>query len=264
MGTETRVRRSVSSDYALRATALCAHADFHRSPFVEGLRVACGIGLVLANLLVLTVANTNAQDTDLRLIDAVKRQDTEAVRVLLEEPVNVDASQVDGATALHWAAYRDDVPMATLLIASGANVNAPTRIGNLIPIVMEVASGRREKMKVFGDNYSTKDGTGVRDYIHVTDIALAHINALEYLNVKKKNITINLSTGKGYSVFEIINKIEEISGNIVSYHVSDRRDGDLDTLIATYNKAKSILNWEPINSDIETILITTWNVYEKK
>ena len=90
MGTETRVRRSVSSGYASRASSLYAHADSHRRPFVEGLRVACGIGLVLANLLVLTVANTNAQDTDLRLIDAVKRQDTEAVRVLLEEPVNVD------------------------------------------------------------------------------------------------------------------------------------------------------------------------------
>ena len=79
--------------------------------------MACGIGLVLANLLVLTVANTNAQDTDLRLIVAVKRQDTEAVRVLLEEPVNVDASQVDGATALHWAAYLDDVDTLRMLRA---------------------------------------------------------------------------------------------------------------------------------------------------
>ena len=147
MGTETRVRRSVSSGYASRATSLCAHADSYRSPFVAGLRVVCGIGLVLANLLVLTVANTNAQDTDLRLIDAVKRQDTEAVRVLLEEPVNVDASQVDGATALHWAAYLDDVVTLRMLVDAGADPGFENT-HRVVPLSLACANANTEAVEL--------------------------------------------------------------------------------------------------------------------
>ncbi len=134
---------------------------------------------------------------------------------------------------------------------------------NLIPIVMETASGSRKNMEVFGNDYDTKDGTGVRDYIHVSDLAIAHKMAFEYLVTEKKNLLVNLGTGEGYSVMDVIRKAEEISGRKINFSFTSRRDGDSDTVIASWSKAKSLLDWVPEYSSIDELLKSTWNVYNK-
>ena len=133
---------------------------------------------------------------------------------------------------------------------------------NLLPIVMETACGVREKVQIYGDDYDTIDGTGVRDYIHVNDLATAHVLALKYLFDKKKNLIVNLSTESGYSVLEAINKAKEITGREIPYEIIGRRDGDPDTVVASCKKANSLLNWNAKYSDLETILSTMWNIYK--
>ncbi|NHZ87146.1 MAG: UDP-glucose 4-epimerase GalE [Planctomycetia bacterium] len=133
---------------------------------------------------------------------------------------------------------------------------------NLLPIIMETACGIRDKVQVYGNDYDTNDGTGVRDYIHVSDLAVAHVLALKYLLENKKNLIVNLSTGKGYSVLEAINKAKEITGREIPYKIIGRRDGDPDTVVASFAKANRILNWKAKYSDLETILSTMWNIYK--
>lgn len=134
---------------------------------------------------------------------------------------------------------------------------------NLLPIVMEVASGVRDKMEVFGDDYDTPDGTGVRDYIHVSDLASAHVKALDYLQ-SGDSIMVNLATGEGYSVLEVIEKAREITGHPIPYEITARREGDPAKLIATSESAGELLDWEPKLSDLESLLKTTWRVYSVK
>lgn len=133
---------------------------------------------------------------------------------------------------------------------------------NLLPIVMETASGMREKVMVFGNDYDTIDGTGVRDYIHVNDLAAAHVLALKYLIEKRKNLIVNLSTEKGYSVLEAINKAKAITGREIPYQIVGRREGDPDKVIASFVKANKILKWEAKYSDLETIFESMWNIYK--
>ncbi len=131
---------------------------------------------------------------------------------------------------------------------------------NLLPIVMEVASGVRKSMDIFGDDYESSDGTGIRDYIHVNDLASAHVSALEYLQ-ENDSLTVNLATGEGYSVMDVIKESESISGHAINYNIVDRRPGDPAELIATSKQANKLLNWAPKYSDLNTILKSMWNVY---
>ncbi|HIC38344.1 MAG TPA: UDP-glucose 4-epimerase GalE, partial [Candidatus Marinimicrobia bacterium] len=131
---------------------------------------------------------------------------------------------------------------------------------NLLPIVMEVASGVRKSMDVFGDDYATKDGTGIRDYIHVNDLASAHVSALEYLQ-ENDSFTINLAMGKGYSVKDVLAEAENVTGKKIKHSMVGRRPGDPPELIATSKQANELLNWEAKNSDLNTILKSMWNVY---
>jgi UDP-glucose 4-epimerase len=131
---------------------------------------------------------------------------------------------------------------------------------NLLPIVMEVASGVRKSMDIFGDDYETSDGTGIRDYIHVNDLASAHVSALEYLQ-ENDSLTVNLATGEGYSVMDVIKEAESISGHAINYNIVDRRPGDPAELIATSKQANKLLNWAPKYSDLNSILKSMWNVY---
>jgi len=133
---------------------------------------------------------------------------------------------------------------------------------NLLPIVMEVASGKREKVQVFGNDYDTHDGTGVRDYIHVTDLASAHLKAIEYLN-ENENITVNLATGECHSVLDVISLAKEISGKEIPYNIVDRRPGDPAELYAGTNMAYDHLGWKAEHSDLKTLLETTWMVYRR-
>jgi UDP-glucose 4-epimerase len=128
---------------------------------------------------------------------------------------------------------------------------------------MECAAGIRKKLEVFGDDYSTIDGTGVRDYIHVSDLARGHLDSIDYLFNKNKNLIINLGTGNGFSVLEVINATEKISNKSINYSISSRREGDPDTVIASAKKAEKLINWLPKKSDLENIISSTWEMYNK-
>ena len=133
---------------------------------------------------------------------------------------------------------------------------------NLIPITMEVAAGIREKMQVFGDNYDTHDGTGVRDYIHVSDLAIAHRKALNYISENDKDLLVNLATGEGHSVLDVINKSKEVSGKDIPFDIVGRRAGDPATVVAVSNRANKVLDWSTKYSDLDTLIRTAWNVYK--
>ena len=133
---------------------------------------------------------------------------------------------------------------------------------NLIPIAMEVAAGIREKMQIFGDNYDTHDGTGVRDYIHVSDLAIAHMKALNYISKNDKDLLVNLATGKGHSVLDVINKSKEVSGKDIPFNIVGRRAGDPATVVAVSNRANKVLDWSTKYSDLDTLIRTAWDVYK--
>ena len=132
---------------------------------------------------------------------------------------------------------------------------------NLMPFVSQTAIGKRKYLSVFGGDYDTPDGTGIRDYIHVMDLASGHVKALNYLNLSITNIKpliINLGTGKPYSVIEVIKTFENISNTKISYKIVDRRDGDIAKCFADPSYAKKILGWEA-KKTIEEMCQDSWN-----
>jgi len=128
---------------------------------------------------------------------------------------------------------------------SGSIGEDPTGIpNNLMPFIAQTAVGKRDKLSVFGDDYDTHDGTGVRDYIHVVDLAQGHLNAIEKLQNFDEVMTINLGTGKGYSVLDVVKAFEQASGKQVPYTIEPRRAGDIAKCFADPSYAKEILDWE--------------------
>jgi len=134
---------------------------------------------------------------------------------------------------------------------------------NLLPIVLETAVGLREKFSIFGNDYPTPDGTCIRDYIHVTDLASAHYMALNYLNDNDESQILNLGTAKGSSVLEMVTKTEEIIGKKLNYDFAPRRAGDPAILTANPTKAENILGWKTTHSDLHNIIVSTWRAYKK-
>ncbi len=134
---------------------------------------------------------------------------------------------------------------------------------NLLPVIFETAFGRRPKLEIFGNDYPTSDGSCVRDYVHIADLALAHFKALDYLESVKSSLIVNLGTATGSSVFEIIKKVKEISGIDFSAVVAPRRPGDPAELVADFQKARAVLGWEPKHSDLETIVASMFQSYQK-
>ena len=132
---------------------------------------------------------------------------------------------------------------------------------NLLPRVMEVAAGMKSGMKVFGTDYDTRDGTCIRDYVHVTDLARAHVMALDYITKNDKSLTVNLGTEKGTTVKEIIEASRRITGKAIPAEDVERRPGDPACLYATSKRAKELLGWEPKYSDVDTLVKTTWEGY---
>ncbi len=128
---------------------------------------------------------------------------------------------------------------------------------NLMPFVAQVAVGRREKLNVWGDDYPTPDGTGVRDYIHVVDLALGHLKALAYLQATPDCLTVNLGTGTGYSVLDMVTAFEQASGRPVPYHVAPRRPGDVAACYADPSKALKLLGWHA-ERDLQTMCQDSW------
>ena len=134
---------------------------------------------------------------------------------------------------------------------------------NLLPIIMEVACGMRPKMKIFGNDYDTRDGTCIRDYIHVTDLAAAHVKALEWIAKNDKSLTVNLGSEKGTTVTEMVEAARRITGKPIPADYAERRPGDPASLVASAKYAAEVLGWKAQHSDVDTLLETTYKAYNK-
>lgn len=133
---------------------------------------------------------------------------------------------------------------------------------HLIPVILQVAVGQREYISVFGDDYDTEDGTCIRDYIHVEDLIDAHILALSYLQNGGESTIVNLGSGKGFSVNEMVETAREVTGHEIPAKVVPRRSGDPSKLIASSEKAKKVLGWNPQRTSIKQIMEDAWNWHQ--
>ncbi len=166
---------------------------------------------------------------------------------------------------MNWVGKAHDLHYVALRYFNAAGASLDSTIGeahfpetHLIPIILQVALGQRDAISIFGDDYPTKDGTCVRDYIHVTDLADAHILALKYLMNGGKSDVFNLGNGVGFTVKEIIEATREVTGKEIPEVIAPRRSGDPSTLIASSEKAKTVLGWKPELYDIKTIISSAW------
>jgi len=169
---------------------------------------------------------------------------------------------------LKWYSDLKGIRYAALRYFNAAGYDTQGRVrgkekdpANLLPIVMETAAGERSKLQVYGDDYETHDGTCIRDYIHVNDLADAHLRALNYLGDQSDNLVLNLGTGRGYTVLEVIEAAKSVTGRDIQYEVVARRPGDAAELTAVSKVASGKLDWQPQNSTIEQILTSMWTVY---
>lgn len=143
--------------------------------------------------------------------------------------------------------------------ASGLIGEDPNDIpNNLMPFIAQVAVGKREALSVFGNDYPTHDGTGVRDYIHVVDLAIGHLKALEKLATKPGLVTYNLGTGQGYSVLDMVKAFEKACGKSIAYQIAPRRPGDIAACYANPDHAKTDLGWEATHS-LEDMANSSWH-----
>ena len=133
---------------------------------------------------------------------------------------------------------------------------------HLIPLILQVPLGKREKIMIFGDDYLTKDGTCVRDYVHVDDLAQAHAKALDYLRDGGRSDIFNLGNGVGFTVKEVIETARDVTGHPIPAEVQGRRAGDPAVLVASSDKARSVLGWKPEKADLDTIIGSAWNWHQ--
>jgi UDP-glucose 4-epimerase len=141
---------------------------------------------------------------------------------------------------------------------SGAIGEAHDPETHLIPLILQVPNGKRAKISIFGEDYPTRDGTCVRDYVHVSDLAQAHILALDYLLKGGENNVFNLGSGEGFTVKEVIDTARKVTGHPIPAEVQPRRAGDPAQLVASSEKARTVLGWKPQYEDLETIVSTAW------
>lgn len=130
---------------------------------------------------------------------------------------------------------------------------------HLIPNVLAAALGQSQFVSVFGEDYPTADGTAVRDYIHVSDLCSAHIAALNYLRAGGESTAVNLGTGRGYSVLEVVESARRVTGRQIEVRLEPRRAGDPSHLVAAHDKARRVLNWHPVINDLDTIIRTAFD-----
>ncbi len=147
---------------------------------------------------------------------------------------------------------------------SGAVKGLEQNPQNLLPIIMEVACGKRESLNIYGNDYDTPDGTCIRDYIHVTDLADAHVKSIEHLSAGKESLSLNLGTEKGLSVLEMVKETERVIQKPIAYQFAPRRAGDPAVVASSAALAKAVLKWTPIHSSLENIIKSTWSVYQPK
>ncbi len=134
---------------------------------------------------------------------------------------------------------------------------------HLIPLVLDAAIGNRENVKIFGTNYETRDGTCIRDYIHVTDLAEAHLLALEHLKTQDESVVFNLGNGNGFSVREVIDTARKVTGKDIPVVETARRAGDPPELIGSSKKIQKVLGWKPRYNDLSVIIETAWNWHQE-
>ena len=142
---------------------------------------------------------------------------------------------------------------------SGTIGEAHNPESHLIPLILQVPNGKRETISIYGTDYDTPDGTCIRDYIHVTDLAQAHILAVQYLNNGGESDIFNLGNGVGYSVREVIETARKVTGHPIPATETSRRAGDPARLVASSEKAKSVLGWNPVHDSLEEIISSAWN-----
>lgn len=170
------------------------------------------------------------------------------------EEILVDLSKSDPSWRIMLLRYFNPIGAHQ----SGLIGENPTGIpNNLLPYIARVSTGELEQLSVFGNDYDTKDGTGVRDYIHVEDLADGHLKALHYLDKHLGIEVVNLGTGIGYSVLEVIKAFEKASGQIINYQIVSRREGDIGTCYANPRKAKDLLGWTATKS-LEDMCVDAW------
>lgn len=165
----------------------------------------------------------------------------------------------------HWTSLAHDMKYVSLRYFNACGADATGTIGeahnpesHLIPLILQVPNGKRETISIYGTDYDTPDGTCIRDYIHVTDLAQAHILAVEYLlNGGESNI-FNLGNGIGYSVREVIETARKVTGHPIPVTETPRRAGDPARLVASSEKAKTILGWKPCHAELEEIISSAW------
>jgi UDP-glucose 4-epimerase len=232
--------------------------------------------------------NNNVAVT-LNLLTAMKEADVKKVvfsstAATYGEPENIPILETDrtfptnpyGETklsvekALKWSdgAYGIKHVILRYFNASGAHISG--KIGedhnpesHLIPLVIQAAMGKRDSIKLFGNDYNTPDGTCVRDYVHVSDLAAAHYLALQKLRNEGKSDIYNLGNGKGFSVKEVVDVVRKVTGKNIKAVDAPRRPGDPATLVASSEKIKKELNWQPKMNDLETIVSTAWEWHSK-
>jgi UDP-glucose 4-epimerase len=134
---------------------------------------------------------------------------------------------------------------------------------HLIPVVLKAAQGEIERVTVFGSDYATTDGTCVRDYIHVTDLAEAHALSLEYLRSDNASIAINLGNGQGYSVLQVVEAARQVTGKEIGVEMQGRRPGDPSHLVADAARARNVLGWQPQQPDLTAIIGSAWKWHSK-
>lgn len=195
----------------------------------------------------------------------------EPEKIPIDETDKTDPSNPYGETKLameklfKWTSLAHNIRYVSLRYFNACGASPCGTIGedhspetHLIPLVLEVPNGKRDAISVFGDDYDTADGTCVRDYVHVCDLAQAHILAVDYLHKGGKNDVFNLGNGKGFSVKEVIETARKVTGHSIPSILSKRRAGDPSTLVAESTKAKNVLGWKPEFSAIDEIISTAW------
>lgn len=169
-----------------------------------------------------------------------------------------------------WTEYAHGIRYVALRYFNACGAHETANIGeahspetHLIPIVLQVANGQREKIMIYGNDYGTSDGTCVRDYIHVMDLASAHRLAGEYLYNGGKSDVFNLGNGVGFSVKEVIKCARKVTGENIPDQIDEKRAGDPETLIASSEKARDILGWVPEYTQLDKIISTAWRWHKK-
>ncbi|SDB14328.1 UDP-galactose 4-epimerase [Streptococcus henryi] len=183
-----------------------------------------------------------------------------------QRPINpYGESKLMMETIMKWSDQAYGIKFVPLRYFNVAGAKPDGSIGedhgpetHLLPIILQVAQGVREKIMIFGDDYNTPDGTNVRDYVHPFDLADAHLLAVNYLRAGNESAAFNLGSSTGFSNLQILEAARKVTGKEIPAELADRRPGDPDTLIASSEKAREVLGWKPEFDDIEKIIASAW------